>query len=143
MAEENTENNEVRDPAALLKAHEELKADFKSLKQAHEELQAQTAGENTENPWKAIALKNQVALALAERGIKNAAVAKYVDIDGLDLDEEGNIAGIEERITNASTEFPELFDAKRLVGGKADSGSKEAVNAKKSATESQLDALFR
>ena len=137
-----TEENEVRDPAALLKAHEELKADFKSLKTQHEELQTTIEASKTENPWKAIALKNQVALALAEKGIKNPAVAKYVNTSDLDLDEEGNIAGLDERITNASSEFPEIFDVKRYVGGQADSAKVTPVNEAKSPTESQVDALF-
>lgn len=149
MSEETTkseftwiDDNTIRDPKAFIKAHEELKADFKSLKQAHEELQAKIDATPVDNPWKNVALKAQTLVELSKRGIKNENLSKYINTADLDLDEEGNIAGLSERIESASTEFPEVFDPKRWVGGQADSFKSSPVNESKSVTDMQLDAIY-
>lgn len=142
MSDETPETPEIRDPAALLKAHEELKNDFKSLKSAHETLQAQIKTQDTDNPWKARAIKAETMVELNKRGIKNTNIAKYINTDDLDLDEEGNIAGLTERIDAAASEFPEIFDVKRSVGGKVDSFRSTPTNVAKSDTEMQVSAIF-
>lgn len=142
MSEEVQNDNEIRDPQALLKAHEQLKADFKSLKSQHETLQAQAETAGTDNPWKARALKAETMVELNKRGIKNVNIAKYINTDDLDLDEEGNIAGLSERIDAAASEFPEIFDVKRSVGGKIDSFKSTPVTDSRSVTDLQLDKVF-
>lgn len=58
---------------------------------------------------------------LAGLGVKDSdRVLKYLSLDGVELDDEGNLAGFEEKVNAVKTDLPELFDVKKRVGGTGD-----------------------
>ena len=62
---------------------------------------------------------------------------KFIKFDTLSLDEELNLVGFEEQMEQIKTDFPEIFDPKLLVAGKADSADSKPVNKPLSASEKQ------
>lgn len=125
MTETTTET--VRDEQALLKAYREAVEDLKSLRDENKNLKAELEKKpKDENEWKDRALKAEVQAELAKTGVKDVGrLVKYVGTDGIDFDENGNLTGLSDKLEQVKKDLPELFDAKRRVGGKADIFTKE------------------
>jgi hypothetical protein len=80
---------------------------------------------------------------LAELKLANTdRLFKYLKLDELSFDEELNIVGLEDQIKGIKEDFPELFDPKLLVAGKADSADSTPVDRKISASERQAMAVL-
>lgn len=72
---------------------------------------------------------------LAGIGVKDSErVLKYVSLDDVSIDAEGNLAGFEEKVNSVKADLPELFDAKKRVGGAGDAFANGEV-------ESRIDPL--
>lgn len=88
------------------------------------------------------ALKAEAKAKLTEQGIKDVdRFVKRLDFNSVGLDEDGNLTGLDEQIDGFKNDFPEVFDAKRRVGGQADVGERTPTQAPKSTTEMQLSQL--
>jgi hypothetical protein len=88
------------------------------------------------------ALKAEAKAKLTEQGVKDVdRFVKRLNFDSVSLDEEGNLSGLDEQIDGFKADFPEVFDAKRRVGGQIDSGPRNPTETTKSTTERQLDSL--
>jgi hypothetical protein len=88
-------------------------------------------------------LKDQVKKSIADLNLTNSdRLLKYIDFNALDFDEEFNIKGLDAQINNLKQDFPELFDPKLLVGGKADSADANVVDAKLSVSDKQAKLLL-
>lgn len=140
---ETPEVPEIKDPAGLLKAYEQAKADLVSLRNEHKELKTQFESAPKGEEWKTRAVNAEVKLALNSQGIKDTdRVMKYVNTEGLDFDENGNLTGLNERLNELKKDLPELFDVKRQVGGKADIFANDATEVKQDPFVAQIKAAL-
>lgn len=88
-------------------------------------------------------LQAEAKLKLSSLGVKDTdRFGKYIDYSKVTLNDEGEIAGLDEQIESIKGDFPEVFDSKRRVGGKVDAAADNPANMPKTTTDLQLDALF-
>jgi hypothetical protein len=89
-------------------------------------------------------LKAEAQAKLAATGVKDAdRFAKYIDFSKVGIDENDAITGLDDQIESIKTDFADIFDPKKRVGGMADAGDKNPVTPKPAdPTSAQLDALF-
>lgn len=150
MSEEVT----IEDPAALLKAHEKLKEDIvnlranlKSLEKERDELKTAAESLSPENmeKMKQRALKAEIKAQLESEGVPNPdGVIKYLDLNGVDYDEEDKIVGVDEKLDALKSDLPLLFDKKARAGRTSvDANASKPAGATKTTTEAQVDSLFR
>lgn len=139
-----TESEEIKDPAAVLAALDRAKKDAKQFREEKEALEAEIDKYRNENAkYSGKLLREKVLQQLAELKLANTdRLFKYLKLDELSFDEELNIVGLEEQIKGIKEDFPELFDPKLLVAGKADSADSTPVDRKISASERQAMAVL-
>lgn len=122
---------------------DESKAEAKKFREQRDEWKTKAETNAVNTSLKERALKAEAKLKVAALGVKDPErIVKYLSLDGVDFDEEGNITGLDEAVGTVKADFPELFDPKRRVGGQADSAVNAPVKAEKSVTEMQVDKLF-
>lgn len=139
------ENEEVRDAAALLAAYNKLKVEIKELATERDGLKSNLDAlkEQIEtDEFRIKALTAEAKLALTEQGIKDERALKLVGTEGLDFAEDGSITGLKERVKELSTEWPEIFDAKRRAGGKADIFANDDANIEGNPLRSAVHAAL-
>ena len=139
-----TESAEIKDPAAVLAALDRAKKDAKQFREEKESLEIEIDKYRNENAkYSGKLLKEKVMQQLAELKLANTdRLFKYLKLDELSFDEELNIVGLEDQINGIKEDFPELFDPKLLVAGKADSADSTPVDRKISASERQAMAVL-
>jgi hypothetical protein len=129
-----SEEQVVKDPDGLLAAYERLKEDIRRISAERDELtKAKTALEQAaaDNEWRNRALAAEVKSALTGKGLKDVErLMPLLGTEGIDFDDTGAVTGIDERLATASKEYPELFDAKRRAGGRADAFAGEVAETK-------------
>lgn len=146
--EENTQQDgtseEIKDPAAVLAALERAKKDAKAAREEKEALEAKlTQYEQDNAKFSGRLLRERVIQELSNHNITNTErILKFVKFDSLSFDDELNIVGLEDQIKELKSDFPELFDPKLLVAGKADSAESAPVDKKLSASERQAMAVL-
>jgi hypothetical protein len=144
---------EIKDPAAVLAALERAKNDAKTYREQLEAKQAEhdallervsaLEGDEGIKKWKDKTISLSVRSALAKDGVKNVdRVLKHLPLDGIDLDDDGNLTGYSEKLSSLRNDLPELFDVKRTVAGAADLFNAKEPAVKKSGTEIQVEKLF-
>lgn len=122
---------------------DESKAEAKKFRLERDEWKSKADNNEVNATLKARALKAEAKLAVAGLGVKDADRAvKFVSLEGVDFDEEGNVTGLTEAIEAAKVELPEVFDPKKRVAGKLETASGTPVKTEKSVTEMQVDKLF-
>lgn len=132
---------EVKDPAAVLAELRRVQGDLKDAKAEIKQLKKETESNDYE-VWKERALKSEAKVALSEQGIKDPdRILKYLNLDGIEVNEDG-ITGLDKKLEEVKADFPELFDAKRRAGGKADIFADNPAQTPKSASERQAQALM-
>jgi len=139
-----TESAEIKDPAAVLAALDRAKKDAKQFREEKEALETEIEKYRNENAkYSGKLLKEKVMQQLAELKLANTdRLFKYLKLEQLSFDEELNIVGLEDQIKEIKQDFPELFDPKLLVAGKADSADSTPVDRKISASERQAMAVL-
>jgi hypothetical protein len=146
--EENTQmdgtSEEIKDPAAVLAALERAKKDAKAAREEKEALEAKLAQYEQDNAKvSGRLLRERVIQELSNHNITNTErILKFVKFDSLSFDDELNVVGLDEQIKELKTDFPELFDPKLLVAGKADSAESAPMDKKLSASERQAMAVL-
>lgn len=146
---ENTEISEgtsveIKDPNAVLSALDRAKSDAKKFRQEKEALEAQysTYKEKTDKLTNRLVNEN-INKQLNTLGIPNAErLLKYIDIAKLEISEDLEVDGLEDQIANIKNDFPELFDHKTIVGGKANSGARNATEVSLTASEVQAKMVL-
>lgn len=137
------QDEEVKDPKALLKAHKELKKDFEKYKSdaAAYKAQLEEASPKT-NKYKERAIKAEAKIALQSLGVKNVdRVLKFIDMDDLDFDDEGNLPGLQGKVAEVKNEFPELF-TRKLRAGDVDQGETNSAPSKKKTSTELLYEMY-
>ncbi|OLT26531.1 hypothetical protein BJF83_20820 [Nocardiopsis sp. CNR-923] len=104
--------------------------DVDGFRQAYEKrikTAAERAEARTEMKWKRGVGRTAARAALADAGWTGtdmSRVMKLIDIDDVDLDDEGNVIGMDEQVTSIKEEFPEWFRTSRRRGGGKGADSK-------------------
>lgn len=105
--------------------------------------------------WKPTVVRTAARAAFAEAGLVagkggDAALKRAIrllDLEDLDVDEDGNVDGLDEQIDEIKGEFPELFVARRS-GGRPNGGvdgadkSGHVSNKQKTSAQAIADSLF-
>lgn len=130
-------SEEIKDPAAVLAALERAKKDAKQFREEKEALEAKVAQyEQDTAKYSGKLLKEKVIQELAKLNMVNTdRILKFVKFEGLSFDDDFNILGLDDQIKELKSDFPELFDPKLLVAGKADSAEATPVEKKISTSE--------
>jgi hypothetical protein len=133
-------STEIKDPAAVLAALDRAKKDAKQFRVEKEDLETQLKSwQEYSDKIKTKFVQDKVVGHLQGLGLQNSdRLLKYIKMDLLTLNDDLQLEGLDDQIEGLKNDFPELFDPKILVGGKADSGNTTAVDAK--LTASQLQA---
>ncbi len=137
-------SEEIKDPAAVLAALDRAKKDAKTAREEKEALEAKLAQYEQDNAKvSGRLLRERVIQELSNHNITNTErILKFVKFDSLSFDDELNVVGLDEQIKELKTDFPELFDPKLLVAGKADSAESAPMDKKLSASERQAMAVL-
>jgi hypothetical protein len=135
---------EIKDPAAVLAALERAKADAKKFRLEKESLEKELAEKVTvSTSIQKQYMNEKINNHIAKLGIQNGdRLLKYIKSDNLTLNEEFEVVGLDEQIETLKSDFPELFDPKLLVGGKADSAGSQPVTKILSASEMQAKMVL-
>jgi len=133
-------SEEIKDPAAVLAALDRAKKDAEE-KEALEAKVAQYEQDNAKYSGKL--LREKVVQELTKLNMVNTdRILKFVKFEGLSFDDDFNILGLDDQIKELKSDFPELFDPKLLVAGKADSAESTPVEKTLSASERQAMAVL-
>lgn len=137
-------SNEIRDPKAVLEALDKAKAEAKKFRLEKEALEAQINESTSKlSQYQSKLVMEHVNKHLASLGIQHGdKLNKYIKMDALSLTEDFEVAGLDEQITALKADFPELFDPKFIVAGKADGGVSTAVETPKSASDLQAKLVL-
>ena len=129
---------EIKDPQAVLNALDRAKNDAKKFREEKEALQKELESRDQAIArYSGTLLREKVQKEIDKLNIaNNERIFKYLDLQNLDFDEDFNVVGLDQQIDGIKTDFPELFDPKLMVGGKADSADNKSVNT--TVTASQL-----
>ena len=138
MENENTGTSvEIKDPQAVLSALDRAKGDAKRFREEKEALQKELeAKDQTIAKYSGTLLREKVQKEIDKLNIaNNERIFKYLNLQALDFDEDFNVTGLNEQIEGIKSDFPELFDPKLMVGGKADSADNKSVNTVTTASQ--------
>lgn len=137
-------SDEIRDPKAVLDALANAKAEAKKFRLEKEALEQQINETSAKaSQVQAKLMNEQINRHLLSLGIQHGdKLSKYIKMDGLSLTEDLEVAGLDEQIAILKTDFPELFDPKFIVAGKADSAMTTPVAMAQSATDLQVRLIL-
>jgi hypothetical protein len=132
-------SQEIKDPVAVLAALDRAKKDAKLFREEKEALETEITRFKEENAkFSSRLLKEKVVQEISKQYVgPSDRLLKFIKFDNLSLDEEFNLVGFDEQMEQIKTDFPEIFDPKLLVAGKADSADSKPVNKVLSASEKQ------
>lgn len=123
-------------------ALERAKAEAKKFREERDALKTQVTeleARPDASELQAKLVKFHAEKALAKMGVKDSTrILKFVDLDGVELDAEGNLTGFEEKVNTVKADLPELFDAKKRVGGAGDAFANGEVQEKKNPLAAQI-----
>ncbi len=118
-----TQEEWTRTQAALKKANDEAKTHrlkARDLAQQHEDANTKAAREAAEAAsakFKPVAVKASARSAFLEAGLADAAgvakLIKLLDMDAIEIDDEGDITGLDDQIASVKQDFPSLFTKER------------------------------
>lgn len=122
---------------------DESKAEAKKFREQRDEARVERDSGAVNASLKERALKAEAKLKLNVLGIKDPdRVVKYLDLSTVDFDEEGDIVGLDDSIGTVKSDFPELFDPKVRVAGKADAAADTEVRTQKDPHALAIDRVF-
>lgn len=132
-------SQEIKDPAAVLAALDRAKKDAKQFREEKEALELEIAKFKEDNARVSTKLlKEKVLQELSKQYAgPSERMLKFIKFDELSFDDELNLIGFKEQMDQIKKDFPEVFDPKLLVAGKADSADAKPVDKKLSASEMQ------
>lgn len=132
-------STEIKDPTAVLAALERAKSDAKRFRMEKEAIEQEIVIAREKLNLNQTKLKNdRIIRSLMENGVPNAEkLLKYIKTSEIELTEDFEINGLETQLTDLRNDFPELFDPKMIVGGRADSGASSHIETVPSVSEIQ------
>ena len=140
----NTEEVIIEDPKAVLSALERAKADAKKFREEKEELEKIVNGKNESiSNYNNRLIMEKLAQKIANEGVSDSSrVMKFINLDGISLDEDFNLIGFDDQLKALRDDLPEIFDPKIRVGGQADTAIKTSVSTEYTATQLQAAKIL-
>ena len=101
--------------------------------------------------YKPMVVRAHARAAFAEAGLvipkdkADSALARafrLLDLDDIDIDADGNVAGLEEQIADLRGDFPDLFTARNARPPKVDGANRETGSAQKQTSADKIAAAF-
>lgn len=136
--------------ASRLEARE-LKKRVRDLEKGKEGA-ADEAGKQTADKYRPVLVKQAAKAALLEAGLVDPTpervkkVLRLIDTEGVDVDDDGDVFGLDDQIQELKTDYPELFEVKQekrqRVPRVSGADRKPAGAKQKSATELQVEQLL-
>lgn len=132
----------IENPKAVLAALDRAKEDAKKFREQYEQLVSETEAVRAE----LTAIQTERKNVLIERAVQDAGadpkrVMQFIKLDGIEY-KDGKLEGFEEAFGTVKTALPELFDAKRRVGGKVEGEINGNPNHVKNTSEIQAERLL-
>lgn len=119
---------------------DESNAEAKKFREQRDEFKAQAESGEANVALKSRALKAEAKLQISVLGVKDPdRIVKYLDLSAVEFDDDGNLSGLDTAIDTVKADFPELFDAKRRVGGKVDSAANQEVKVQRDPAAEAID----
>jgi hypothetical protein len=137
-------STEIKDPVAVLAALERAKNDAKRFRMEKEAAEQEIAITKEKAELIQAKLKNdKIIRSLMENGVPNAdKLLKYIKTSEIQLTDDFEIDGLDNQLIDLRNDFPELFDPKKIVGGRADSAVSSHVETPMSTTELQAKYIL-
>lgn len=133
---------EIKDPEAVLAALERAKNDAKRYREELEALQTEhTSVKEQLDKYQGDLKGTRLRAAIKEAGAEPDRVMRYLKEEEIALSDDG-LEGFEAEFNRVKTELPELFDAKRRVGGNVEMFPENEANHVKSVSEMQAAKLL-
>jgi hypothetical protein len=138
-------SDEIRDPKAVLDALANAKAEAKKFRLEKEALEKQINESSAKaSQVQAKLINEKINKYLSELGIQHGdKLFKYIKLDTLSLTEDFEVAGLDEQVATLKTDFPELFDPRFIVAGKADAGVSNPVDTPMTASDLQAKLVLK
>jgi hypothetical protein len=138
-------SDEIRDPKAVLDALANAKAEAKKFRLEKEALEQQINETSAKaSQVQAKLMNEQINRHLSSLGIQHGdKLVKYIKLDSLSLTEDLEVSGLNEQIVSLKLDFPELFDPKFMVAGKADAGMSAPVKTSTSVSDLQARTILK
>lgn len=107
-------NEETVDVESLRAALKAANTEAASNRHKASELETKLAeASKSGDRFKSAYVTSKAANTLSSLGVANTNVSKFLDFNKIDVDESGELVGLDEQITELQTTLPELFDPKR------------------------------
>jgi hypothetical protein len=138
-------STEIRDPKAVLEALDKAKAEAKKFRLEKEALELQINESSAKaSQVQSKLINEQINKHLSSLGIQHGdKLFKYLKLDTITLTDDFEVSGLDEQISSLKLDFPELFDPKFIVAGKADAGVTNQVEAFTSASDIQAKLVLK
>lgn len=138
------EQVEIKDPKAVLDALERAKNDAKRYREERDHIQTSFDSINDQftNVQKSL-INEKINSKLNSLGVSNSErFSSYIDMEKVSVNEFGEVDGVDDQIAKIRSDFPELFDPKRIVGGRVNSAESQEVKVQKDLNQIQADYLL-
>lgn len=146
------ENNEETFEGTLEEQVEKMRAALDRYKTENKKFREQrddfkrqldegVANDETLTKFRNRTLLAEAKLRLQADGIKDTdRLTKYLSLDGVTVNDNDEIEGLDEKIDTLKADFPELFDPKRRVGAAADANAGRGTEPRRPQTATELQA---
>lgn len=137
-------SQEIKDPAAVLAALDRAKKDAKQFREEKEALELEITKYQQESAkFSGKLLRERVLQEVAKQYAgPSDRLLKFIKFEDLSFDDDLNLVGFDEQMDQIKKDFPEIFDPKLLVAGKADSAESRPLDKKLSASQIQAAAVL-
>lgn len=103
------------------------------------------AAQKVESRYKPIVVRQAARAAFAEAGLRNPEtslprVLKLLELDEVDVSEDGDVEGLDEQIAEIKNEWPELFVQRRAP--RVDGADQGASGGRQKSSAEQITAAF-
>lgn len=133
----------IRDPEKVLAALERAKEDAKRFRQQYDEVQEELADARKQVDSMINDIKDaRLRRAVSDAGSDPDRVLRYIKADDIEVTPDG-LKGFDAEFKRVQEELPELFDAKRRVGGTVEMFPQGETTNNKTVSQMQADRLLR
>lgn len=124
-------------------ARKEAERELKKLRRDGEDESAKALREATEaveTKYHGLMARAAFRAELAEAGLRKGQdkMLRLLDLESIEVDEDGTVEGVAEQVKALRAEFPELFSRTREAAGRGDGGRKGEAPSKKLTSAERL-----
>lgn len=134
----------ARERAARKTAERQLR-ELRRKNETDAEKAEREAEENAEKRWRPAAIKAAARAALVEAKLKGdpGRAVKLIDLDVIDIDEDGEVSGLDEQIAELKKDYAELFETPvKKARPRADGAGKRPPNSEPKTSAEKIAAMY-